>query len=623
MAAKKVEPQFVEVKASVANQRGWRIFNFILDSTTFDHLAFVSRRDDDKDAGYQRNLSKQRAADIARYIDKENGCIPNSILVNLEEGATYDEQTQTLRIPNRPKAAWVIDGQHRMFGLRQASTKYDLVVTAFLGLDFAEQAKQFKIINSKQKGVPTSLLYDLLDLTKDGTYVQQRGHELATRLNDDPESPWYGQIDLTGSGDGLITQTRVVTAVENLISERGALFQYSEEEQYGILKNYFTGIKTVFASDWGSKNSVLTKALWILGVADRPSPSPNHLFAAFPELYSEVGSCRPGTDKNLRFRPSTTEVGQGIPGRIALRVLWLILLKAVSRSTSQRRALFSLPEHTVTFSDLEVAVSQSSRKHGYVRDNILSVWTPGAGRVQYVYSRELAGAILFEADEFFDRALMLFLLRNHLRNVQASTWAGVATYYANYFLALSFVRLHMSSVTHLSTGPVFEVTRIDDSVPSFKLRQRGQRQRHTDVWKAYYDVVTRMGWPDSATVSDLAPTLERLRFREQLFRERINYRPGEGFDEIYLSRSRYLKSINASLVDGGGSSLTLSDAAYADRMAAQRLKHVATLLHRLSDSRVDVDIEISLWRRRRDIVTRYAGSDADRAFASTLIAETD
>ena len=261
MALKKAGAKFVEVKAVVAKQRGWRIFSFVLDSATFDRIAFVSRRDDDKDAGYQRNLSKQRAADIARYIDKENGCIPNSILVNLEEGATYDEKNQTLRIPDQPKAAWVIDGQHRMFGLRQARTTYDLVVTAFLGIDVAEQAKQFKIINSKQKGVPTSLLYDLLDLTKDGTYVQQRGHELATRLNDDPESPWYGQIDLTGFGDGLITQTRVVTAVEALISDRGVLYQYSEEQQYGVLRNYFTAIKTIFASDWGNKNSVLTKAL--------------------------------------------------------------------------------------------------------------------------------------------------------------------------------------------------------------------------------------------------------------------------------------------------------------------------------------------------------------------------
>jgi len=251
----------IEVKASVVSQKSWQFYCFVLDSAIFDRIAFVSRRDDDKDVGYQRNLSRQRAADIAHYIDKENGCLANSILVNLEKGASYDPESQLLRIPDQPKAAWVIDGQHRMFGLRQAKTNYDLVVTAFLDLPVADQAKQFKIINSKQKGVPTSLLYDLLDLTKDGTYVQQRGHDLATRLNDDPESPWYGQIDMTGSGDGLISQTRVVTALESLISDRGALYQYSEEEQYGILRNYFTTIKGMFPTDWGNKSSVLTKAL--------------------------------------------------------------------------------------------------------------------------------------------------------------------------------------------------------------------------------------------------------------------------------------------------------------------------------------------------------------------------
>ena len=163
MANKKTTSKFIDVKAYQVKQRRWLLYSFILDSATFDRIAFVSRRDVDKELGYQRNLSKQRAADIAHYIDKENGCIPNSILVSLEPGASYNEKTQTLRIPNQPRAAWVIDGQHRMFGLRQAKTKYDLVVNAFLGLDIAEQAKQFKTINSKQKGVPTSLLYDLLE----------------------------------------------------------------------------------------------------------------------------------------------------------------------------------------------------------------------------------------------------------------------------------------------------------------------------------------------------------------------------------------------------------------------------------------------------------------------------
>jgi hypothetical protein len=105
-----------------------------------------------------------------------------------------------------------------------------------------------------------------------------------------------------------------------------------------------------------------------------------------------------------------------------------------------------------------------------------------------------------------------------------------------------------------------------------------------------------------------------------VYRERINYRPGGGFDEIYLTRARYLRSLKALLMDDGRAPLTLSDAAYTDRMAAQRLKHVAILLHRLSGSRIDVDVEASLWRRRGEIVTRYARDRADKRLGESLIA---
>jgi hypothetical protein len=180
----------------------------------------------------------------------------------------------------------------------------------------------------------------------------------------------------------------------------------------------------------------------------------------------------------------------------------------------------------------------------------------------------------------------------------------------------------MRSVTQLPTGPVFEVTRADDRTPYFKIQQRSQRQRHTEVWRAYYEVVTQMAWPDRPTVTNIAPTLDSLRFREQLYRERINYRPGEGFEEIYLTRTRYLKSLKAVLVDDARAATTLSDAAYTDRMATQRLKHVATLLDRLSGSRMDPDIEASLWHRRRDMVARYARDQIDKHFGWSLISGT-
>lgn len=257
-------------------------------------------------------------------------------------------------------------------------------------------------------------------------------------------------------------------------------------------------------------------------------------------------------------------------------------------------------------------MSQSSRKHGYIRDKVALLWTPGAGEVQHIYSSELAGAMLSEADEFFDRALTLYFLRSQLRDLQASTWAGVATYYANYFLALSFLRLQMRSVTQLPAGPVFELTRTDDTTPYFKMQRRSVRQRHADVWRAYYEAVTQMAWPDAATVAEIAPTLHSLRFREQVYRERINYRAGDGFQEIYLTRSRYLQLLKIELMDDGRAPLTLSDAAYADRLAMQRLRHVSTLLHRLSSSRVDIDVEASVWRRRTEMVARYARDQADK-----------
>lgn len=239
--------------------------------------------------------------------------------------------------------------------------------------------------------------------------------------------------------------------------------------------------------------------------------------------------------------------------------------------------------------------------------------------MQQGYSRELAGAMLFESDEFFDRALMLYLLRSHLRQLQASTWGGVATYYCNYFLALSFLRLHMKSVTHLPSGPVFEMERVDDAAPVFKIQERNDRQRHGEVWRAYYDAIIQMAWPDGAVVAELAPTLSTLRFREQTYRERINYRPGEGFEEIYQSRKRYLQFLRSSLKEDGAPLTALSDHAYTDRMAFRRLRHVASLLHRLSSSRTDTAVESSRWHRRREIVTRYAHDQSDRRLAGSLI----
>jgi hypothetical protein len=138
-----------------------------------------------------------------------------------------------------------------------------MVLVAFEKLDLSNQAKIFRVINSTQKGVNASLIYDLIDLTKDAIFLEERAHELVKKLNDDPESPWFMQIKMLGIGKGLISQSAFIESLKPLLDEakRAPLHIYSEEEQYGILKNYFSAVKFLLPDDWGNTNSLLTKTV--------------------------------------------------------------------------------------------------------------------------------------------------------------------------------------------------------------------------------------------------------------------------------------------------------------------------------------------------------------------------
>lgn len=273
----------------------------------------------------------------------------------------------------------------------------------------------------------------------------------------------------------------------------------------------------------------------------------------------------------------------------------------------------------MVFSDLEIVAGLATRNVGYVRDNVFRIWTSGAGKTQRGFCRELAGAMLREADEFFDRALALYLWRTQLRTLQASTWGDIGSYYSNYFSATSFLRLHLSSVSHLSGGNIFEIEAEAPMSLVFKVSSRGHQLRHKELWRRYYSLIIEMGWPDTSSVALLSPSVVQLQFREQQFRERINYRAGEGFDEIYLTSSKYTSTIRASNRPSMLGSTVTSDQIYNDHLARERLRHVGSLLNRLRDLRRDTAIEDTAWERRRALVGRYASNPVDRRFAREVL----
>ena len=103
------------VPALVCHQHETPFYVFSLSASQLAHICFVSRRENHE--GYQRFLDAKRAESIKRYIEA-GGRLPNNIIVNFHqpEKVLYDVDTKSLVIPYESQSAWIIDGQHRLFG---------------------------------------------------------------------------------------------------------------------------------------------------------------------------------------------------------------------------------------------------------------------------------------------------------------------------------------------------------------------------------------------------------------------------------------------------------------------------------------------------------------------------
>jgi DGQHR domain-containing protein len=236
------------------------IYAFVAPSEVLRSICTVSRREDDPDQGYQRHLKESRLRQIAHYVDETKGAIPNNIILDFfDKNVVLDKVNGTITVPAGKRVAWVIDGQHRLFGFDFARTQYPLLVTAFVGLELKQEVDIFVTINTEQKRLPSSLALDLLGITGTDEDINRRCRELVAKLNEEEESPWYGQVNMTGEGTGYIALVNYVRKVKPLVSHLGVLHNYTFVQQYGVLANYWSAIKAVYADQWGK--SLLTKTL--------------------------------------------------------------------------------------------------------------------------------------------------------------------------------------------------------------------------------------------------------------------------------------------------------------------------------------------------------------------------
>ena len=144
-------------------------------------IGFVLHRtrvNDSMSPTYQRLLVPKRIPGITKFIDA-GGYFPNSIIINFNSENEYskikfrpikadtDSKSEFgyLLIPNAYGIAFIIDGQHRLYGYAQSRHKDDstIPVVAFENMPSEEQLKIFMDINENQKAVSPSLRLDLVE----------------------------------------------------------------------------------------------------------------------------------------------------------------------------------------------------------------------------------------------------------------------------------------------------------------------------------------------------------------------------------------------------------------------------------------------------------------------------
>ena len=114
---------------------------------------------------YQRLIKKKRLLEISGFIN-QGGCFPNSLIVSIDtkgHGLQFDPSSTkvegalskigVLHLPKRYRSAYIIDGQHRLYGYANSKHKDtdNIPVIAFVDLEQSEQVQMFMDINEKPK----------------------------------------------------------------------------------------------------------------------------------------------------------------------------------------------------------------------------------------------------------------------------------------------------------------------------------------------------------------------------------------------------------------------------------------------------------------------------------------
>ena len=256
---------------------------FLLTALPADLLTRISyaavRRKDEEEGAVQRILNQGRISSIKSFA-LNDGDFPASIVLNwVGEDALYLEDGK-ITIPDAPRAAQILDGQHRVAGLKEAiQEKADLAgqtvpVAIYDRLSTVDCANIFLSINTEQRPVPRSLVFDLYGIASEDLVDQAavRARDIAMALDEDGQA-YSNLIKLPNQPRqrGGIALSTAVSAIKPLVETKAVFEQIgaaSLEMQKHIFQNYFNAIAGSYGERWEEKDNAFLYAAGFIGAVE-------------------------------------------------------------------------------------------------------------------------------------------------------------------------------------------------------------------------------------------------------------------------------------------------------------------------------------------------------------------
>lgn len=208
---------------------------------------------------YQRIIKKKRLKEVRDFINS-GGYFPNSIIISIDtDGKKLQFDSSPLKVdgaiskigilhlPKRYHSAYIIDGQHRLYGYSDSkySTTNSIPVVAFVNLDRSEQLKLFMDINENQKSVSKSLRTILSsDMLWDSQAFNDRRDAVCSKIaqmfGEEQTSPLLGRIIL-GEDEQSATRCITVPAIQKALQRCQFLSTYNKDNSISNLGSFDLG----------------------------------------------------------------------------------------------------------------------------------------------------------------------------------------------------------------------------------------------------------------------------------------------------------------------------------------------------------------------------------------------